>query len=125
MLLERFAPIFYFKCKHVLFEYIVPQKQTKKFRGFAKMIFMDFQNFQKSNYVRGKFVKLPWGHVRSLKIFGPYRFCSFDVYWSQTDKQTDKQSINIDTLYNRLNHSILYILLKTQNTKIYILDLLA
>ena len=60
------------------------------------MIFVDFQNFQKSNYVRGKFLKLrlsiniPWGNVRSCKIFGPYRFCRFDVYWSQIEKQTSK-----------------------------------
>ena len=47
-LLGRPAPIFYFNCEHVLFKYIVKQKQTK-FCGFYR------KNFQKSNLVRGKF----------------------------------------------------------------------
>ena len=28
----------------------------------------------------------------SHKKFGPYRFSRFDVYWIQTDKQTNKQT---------------------------------
>ena len=53
-LLGRFAPIFYFICKHFFFE--------------------NLQNFQKSNIDGGKFVKiwssinLPWGHARSRSV---------------------------------------------------------
>ena len=59
---------------------------------------MDFQNFQKSNFDGGKFLKilsfinLPWGQVMSIKKFEPDRFSRFDVYWIQTNKQTDKQT---------------------------------
>ena len=59
---------------------------------------MDFQNFQKSNFDRGKFLKifssinLPRDHMMSHKKFGPDRFSRFDVYWVQTDKQTDRQA---------------------------------
>ena len=59
---------------------------------------MDFQNFQKSNFDRGKFLKilsfinLHWDHMMSHKKFGPDRFSRFDVYWIQTDRQTDKQT---------------------------------
>ena len=28
----------------------------------------------------------------SHKKFGPDRFCRFDVYWIQTNKQTDRQA---------------------------------
>ena len=59
---------------------------------------MDFQNFQKSNFDGGKFLKiwsfinLPRGHESSHKKFGPDRFSRFDVYWIQTNRQTDKQT---------------------------------
>ena len=59
---------------------------------------MDFQNFQKSNFDGGKFLKilsfinLPWDHMMSHKKFGPDRFSRFDVYWIQTNKQTNKQT---------------------------------
>ena len=59
---------------------------------------MDFQNFQKSNFVGGKFLKIrssinfPWGHMRSHNKFGPDWFSRFDVYWikKKTDRQTSK-----------------------------------
>ena len=35
-------------------------------------------------------------NVRSRTKFWPDRFSRFDVYWIQTDRQTDKQSIQID-----------------------------
>ena len=63
-----------------------------------KKNFVDFQNFQKSNFDGGKFLKilsfinLPWDHMMSHKKFGPDRFSRFDVYWIQTDKQTDRQA---------------------------------
>jgi len=36
------------------------------------------------------------GHVRSYTKYGPDWFSRFDVYWIQTDRQADKQSIDID-----------------------------
>jgi len=38
------------------------------------------------------FINLTCGHVMSHKKFGPDRFSRFDVYWIQTDKQTDSQA---------------------------------
>ena len=63
-----------------------------------KKNFVDFQNFQKSNFDGGKFLKilsfinLPWAYVMSHKKFGPDRFSRFDVYLLDTNKQTDKQT---------------------------------
>ena len=87
-LLGRFAPIYHFHCKHVLFVYIEKKKK-----------FADFQNYQKSNFDGGKFLKIrssinfPWGHVMSHKKFGPDRFSRFDVYWIQTNIDTDKLNL--------------------------------
>ena len=87
----RFAPIFYFICENKIHR-ASPCKQITK-KNFA-----DFQNFQKSNFDRGKFLKilsfinLPLDHMMSHKKFGPDRFSRFDVYWIQTDKQTDRQT---------------------------------
>ena len=92
--LGRFAPIFYFICKNKIHR-ASPCKQITK-KNFA-----DFQNFQKSNFDRGKFLKIlsfinfPWDHMMSHKKFGPDRFSRFDVYWIQTDKQTNKQTSQI------------------------------
>ena len=36
----------------------------------------------------------------SHKKFGPDRFSRFDVYWIQTNKQTDKPNIYIDIRFN-------------------------
>ena len=38
------------------------------------------------------FINLPWDHMMSHKKFGPDRFSRFDVYWIQTDKQTNRQT---------------------------------
>ena len=65
-LFGRFAPIFYFNCEHVLFVYIVKQKQTKNFKDFIKNIFVDFLNFQISNFVIGKFFENSIIHKPSL-----------------------------------------------------------
>ena len=37
-------------------------------------------------------VNLPGDHVRSYKTFGSDWFSRFDVYWIQTDKQTNRQT---------------------------------
>ena len=44
-------------------------------------------------------INLPVGHVRSHTIFGPDLFSRFDVYWLQTNKQTDTPNLYIDTVY--------------------------
>ena len=67
---------------------------------------MDYQNYYYllSNFDGGNFLKirsfinLPWGHVMSHKKFGPDRFSRFDVYWIQTNKQTDKPNLYIDKI---------------------------
>ena len=53
--------------------------------------FMDFKN---SNFVRSKVSII---HARVHNNFEPDRFSRFDVYWIQTDKQTDKPNLYIDT----------------------------
>ena len=98
----RFVPIFYFNCEHVLFVYIGKQK----FRGFSKKNRGSLK-FSKSNFVRSKFLKirssinLYWGHARSYKKCMPDRF-SWQLFWRflDTNKQTDKQSINIPLIDN-------------------------
>ena len=40
------------------------------------------------------------------KQFGPDRFSRFDVYWIQTNKQTDKLNLYIDYLALPLSMSI-------------------
>ena len=40
-------------------------------------------------------MNLPSGHVMSHKKFGPNRFSRFDVYWIQTNKQTDRKAKSI------------------------------
>ena len=52
-LLGRFAPIFYLNCDHVLFVYILKQKQTKKVRGFHEKMSWILKIYWKSNFVRG------------------------------------------------------------------------
>ena len=46
-------------------------------------------------------INLPCGHVMSHTKLGPDRFSRFDVYWIQTNKQTnrqtDKPNLYIDT----------------------------
>ena len=94
---------FYFNCEHFLFVYI----KKKNVKDFIKN-FVDFQNFQKSNFDGGKFLKiwssinLLWDNMMSHKKFGPDRFSRFDVYWIQTNKQTnkhpDKPNLYIDKL---------------------------
>jgi len=93
-LLGRFAPTFYFNCKHVLFVNIVKQKLVDFFK--KSCIYKIFKNqiLLEANF-ETLFINLPWGHAGSHNKFGPDRFCRFDVYWIQTYKtdtqrQTDK-----------------------------------
>ena len=52
-LLGRFAPIFYLNCEHVLFVYILKQKQTNKNRGFHEKVSWILKIYWKSNFFRG------------------------------------------------------------------------
>ncbi len=59
--------------------------------------FMDAENVQ--NYVQKLLIfensiiqNLPLGHAKSHKTFGPDRFSCFDVYWIQTERQTNRQA---------------------------------
>ena len=45
-------------------------------------------------------INLPSGHRMSHKKIGPDRFSSFDVYRIQTNRQTDKPNLYIDSLLN-------------------------
>ena len=72
----RFAPIFYYNCNIFSFYTLSNKNKTKK-REFKKRNLVDFQNFQKSNFARGKFLKirlainLPWGNAKSHEKLGP------------------------------------------------------
>jgi len=71
---------------------------------------VDFLNFQKSNFVRGKFLKIrssinQFPEVmlgRSHTEFAPDRFSRFNV-WIQANRQTDKQSLYINVRSRILN----------------------
>ena len=62
---------------------------------------MDFQNLMKIKFCLSLTFEiliiknLPWGFVKFHK-FEPDKFSHFDVYWTQTNKQTDKQSTFIE-----------------------------
>ena len=67
--------------KHVLNCIHCKSKTNKNFANFL----WSFKNFQKSNFVRGKFLKIqssinsPCGHARSHTKFGPDRISRFDL----------------------------------------------
>ena len=93
-----FAPIFQFHCEHVLFVYIVKQKQTNKFADLIKIISRIFKIFKNKILMEANFLKIrssinfPWGLARSQNKFGHDRFSRFDLYWIQTNRQTDGQT---------------------------------
>ena len=77
-------------CKHC------KRKTNKYFADFIKIISWILKIFKNRILLEANFSKLsinlPWGHVRSHKKCWPDRFNSFDVYWIQTDRQTNKQT---------------------------------
>ena len=74
-------------------------------------------DFQKQNFDGGKFLKirssinLPWGHARSHKKCGADRFSRFDVYWIQTDRQTNKQT-NMQIMYIDVQTNLIRLLIQ-------------
>ena len=105
----REAPIFYFNWEHFLFPYIVKHKQTTNVADFIKF-FCGFSKFLEIDYFRGKSLKirssiiLPCGHVMSHKKCGPDRFSRFDVYRTQTPRQTNRHKGKVYIYrYVRLN----------------------
>ena len=60
-------------------------------------------------------MSLPLGHVRSHKKFGSDRTRRFDVYWIQTDNQTnkrDKREASVPLTNKLERHSLVKIKLK-------------
>ena len=45
-------------------------------------------------------INLPWGHVRYYETFGPGQFSRFDVYWRQTNNQTDRQAKYVSLIFS-------------------------
>ena len=83
-------------CKHCKI------KTNKKFADFIKTNFVDFQNFQKSNFVRGKFLKfwssitfpgVMWGPTKMWAPLGS-AVLTF-IGYKQTVTQTSKVYIKI------------------------------
>ena len=69
----------------------------KKVCGFHNIFFSHFPKFYKNKKTFKLFKiliihKPSLGHVRSYTIFGPDRISRFDVFWMQTEKQTDRQT---------------------------------
>ena len=94
---------FYLNCEHVLFAYISKQRRKKilrifkKIADFKELIFFTKLKTFKTHFLKFlSFIILPCGHVMSHKKFGPDRFNRFDVYWIQTNKQTDMPNLYID-----------------------------
>jgi len=87
------VPIFYFNFENVLFVYIVKQI----FADFIKKKFVDFQYFQKYNFVKGKFLKIRSSIIpqkiraRLVQLF----LCLFD-----TNGQTSKSYLWIKPMYS-------------------------
>ena len=109
-ILERFTPIFYFNCEHVLFVYIV--KQNKKNRGFQQKIsctFKIFKNLMKIEFWWRQIFETLITYKPSLGSREvPHKMWARSVqpFWrlldtnGQTNRQTNKLSLYIDyTLY--------------------------
>ena len=90
-ILGRFALIFYLNCDHVLFVYILKQRR-KNFADFQELNFFTKLKTFKTLFLFLSFITLPCDHVMSHKKFEPDRFSRFDVYWIQTNGQTDRQA---------------------------------
>ena len=79
------------------------KNKNKKVRGFKKNAHFPKVSKIKKNW--HKFlsfwasINLPWGHLWSHTKFGHYRLSCFYVYWIQTDRHPDKQSVYINVLY--------------------------
>ena len=126
-LLGRFAPIFYFNCKRVLIVNIEKQRK-KEFRGFQDIkIFKNIKTFKHKFFKFWQFINLPWGDVRSHTKFGPDRFCRFDVYWIQTDRQTSQiyiPYVHLNIFWKGYNNRSLGLNLMWNTTlKIYFVNL--
>ena len=50
----------------------------------------------------------PLGNARSHKKFGPDRFSRFDVYWIQTNRQTDKKTDKPNLYIDDNNDSLIW-----------------
>ena len=122
-LLARFAPIFYFTCQHggsPLFTNnmrvpLVNKTKTKKFADFIKKISWNFKIFKIRILIEPNFWKFdhpktfPGVTRGATKNLGPIGSA---VYWIQTNRRPDKQSMYIDGILLLTNILILYYVLK-------------
>ena len=84
--------------------YLLTNNKNKKFRGFSKKKFVDFQNFQKSNFDGGKFLKiwssinLPWGQRDPTKNLGPITSAVLTLNQKSENIRIFNKSFNKQTL---------------------------
>ena len=80
--------------------YVQYKKIIKKFADFIiflRAFFTKIKNFWTQKFVILSIHKPFLGsHLRFHKKFGPDRFSRFDVFWIQTDRHIDKQSLYIE-----------------------------
>jgi len=67
----------------------------KKFANFQECNFFTKLKTFKTHFFKFYHI-FSYGHVMSHTKFGPDRFSRFDVYWIQTNKQTDKPNLYIE-----------------------------
>ena len=92
------------------------KNKEENFCGFKKKI-ADFQEFKFLKHIFKclSIINLPCGHVMSHKKFGPDRYSRVDVYWMQTNKQTDNPNLYTDKFV--LKNFIFDFLLRTECKK--------
>ena len=81
----------------------------KNSRIFKNLIFFTKLKTLKTHFLKFlSFINLPCGHVMSHTKYGPDRFSRFDVYWIQTDRQTDKHHDKLN-LYKYLSQASIHL----------------
>ena len=86
-----------------IFSYNYPTR-TKSFADRYRLFSWILKTVFRQFFLFWSSTNLPWGQKRfkSNTKFGPDLFSRFDVYWTQTDRQTDQQTI-ICKRYTRLS----------------------
>ena len=113
-LLGRFAPIFYLNCEHVLFVNIL-NKEEKIFADLKKKFFFTkLKTFKTHLFIFIIHKPFLWSREVPQKIWAR----SVQPFWRlldtnrQTDKQTDKPNLYIDSPFDRNNFFFLSFLWK-------------
>ena len=87
---------------------LVNKTKTKEFADFIIQISRIFKIFKNLILMEANLENLIiykpslQGHVMSHKKIRPDQFSRFDVYWIQTDRQTDKLNLYIDGAVSHL-----------------------